>query len=102
MYANGLSNVGSLITSTFLDLINKFPDTENIKIYWDKRIKQDVFEQLVQPFLHLYQPKMHECTMNIVIAKTIEMFAGAQYQKLDQIHKHIAKEMNLTANHRGL
>ena len=65
-------------------------------------IKQDVFEQLVQPFLHLYQPKMHECTMNIVIAKTIEMFAGAQYQKLDQIHKHIAKEMNLTANHRGL
>ena len=40
--------------------------------------------------------------MNIVIAKTIEMFAGAQYQKLDQIHKHIAKEMNLTANHRGL
>lgn len=76
-YAIGLSNVGDLAQSSFADVINQFPNTKNNEVFSDLNRKKEIYEKLVKPYLSLYKSIIHECTRNIILARTMEIYYGS-------------------------
>ncbi|MCX6267959.1 MAG: hypothetical protein NTW16_11465 [Bacteroidetes bacterium] len=97
IYANGLCNVGNLTTSSFTDLINEFPKSDYNSIFSDTTKQHEIFNTLVTPYLAIYKPIIHECTRNIILAKTLMRYAEISNSGLQNIHETIATEMNLLA-----
>jgi MoaA/NifB/PqqE/SkfB family radical SAM enzyme len=95
LYAFGLSNVGNATSNSFADIINGFPQSSTNGLFSNNQLKKENFEKLVKPYLFLYKPIIHECTMNIVLSKTMDKYDKDKTQDLLEIHKNIALEMNL-------
>ena len=96
MYAVGLADVGNLSQITFTDMVNRFPYNKYSEIFANENKRNEAFEKLVLPYLPLYKPVIHECTKNVILAKTIESYYKNQVQNLEAIHKVIMKELNLS------
>ena len=93
IYANGLSNFGDIQKSSFVELINNFPFTRNNKVFSDSVEYSEHYKKLLKPYLNIYQPIIHDCTKNIILAKTIERYYRTDNNLVD-IHFQIGKEMN--------
>jgi MoaA/NifB/PqqE/SkfB family radical SAM enzyme len=97
IYAVGLGNVGSLREYSFADLINAFPRSAHNSVFSDKQEQRENYQNLVRPYLDIYKPIWHECTLNIILAKTLEKRVVAGASESNKTHKSIAVEMNLLA-----
>lgn len=95
MYAVGSVNVGDITERPFADLINEFPNSEIGCHFTNPTKKQSVFAELVEPYLSMYRPIVHECTRNAVLARTIEVYSHNPDPNLGEIHACIARELNL-------
>jgi hypothetical protein len=96
MYAIGSSDAGDISQKPFADVINGFPNRQNNDIFSNPNKNKQVFETLVMPYLSLYKPIIHECTRNVILAKTVEMYYSSDEPNLRGIHNAVANELNLT------
>ena len=77
-------------------MVNRFPYNKYSEIFANENKRNEAFEKLVLPYLPLYKPVIHECTKNVILAKTIESYYKNQVQNLEAIHKVIMKDLNLS------
>jgi len=98
MYAVGLSDAGDVSRMPLADIINRYPTRKNSEIFSSLAKNTEAWGKLVMPYSALYKPIIHECTANVILAKTVEMFAESNDPDLEVIHKAIAKELNLTSD----
>ena len=96
LYAIGLCNVGNLALTSFADILNNFPKTFENAIFSTDEKYNEVYNTLLKPYLYLYKPIIHECTKNIILSKTINKIHENLNLDLIEMHKSIAKEMNLS------
>ena len=96
MYALGLINVGDLSKNSFTDIINGFPANQNNSIFRDPSRRDDLYSELVIPYLHLYKPMHHKCTENAILARVIEAHASVCNISLPAVHQKIAAELNIS------
>lgn len=95
LYAVGLQNGGNLNSNALVDLINLFHSNNNNIIFESKSIKDEKYKSYVEPYLKMYKPIFHECTKNIILAKTLEKLNVSKNAGLESIHRNIAIELNL-------
>lgn len=99
LYGTGMHNVGELRSKSFAEIINDFPGKYKNTIFADTSGLKKKYDTYVTPYLDMYKPIRHECTRNIILAKTLERLEHDKNGNLEEIHREISAEMSLSIHH---
>ncbi|MEN6625157.1 MAG: radical SAM protein [Candidatus Sumerlaeia bacterium] len=97
-YAIGMANLGNLLKSTLMDMVNRFPADPVALAFENSRIEAYA-DKLLRPHAHRYRAFAHPCAACAVLGRLVEQYSSLGREPtpadIEAINTKTANELNL-------